>query len=105
MPVTGPTELLLCGNALSVAKNAGRVDTNAVNSLLCVSIIYNQYLVLISRVGKWLAYPAPLGAGGVGSIPANVPSFRRWQFEMKLSPFVFKYQLKRMKNSHATMPD
>ncbi len=37
-------------------------------------------------------YPAPLGAGGVGSIPANsdaqnVPSFRRWRFEMKLSPF------------------
>jgi hypothetical protein len=34
------------------------------------------------------------GAGGVGSIPANsdrgeqnVPSFRRWRFEMKLSPF------------------
>jgi hypothetical protein len=31
------------------------------------------------------------GAGGVGSIPANsdaqnVPSFRRWRFEMKLSP-------------------
>jgi hypothetical protein len=31
-------------------------------------------------------------AGGVGSIPANpdaqnVPSFRRWRFEMKLSPF------------------
>jgi hypothetical protein len=29
--------------------------------------------------------------GGVGSIPANsdaqnVPSFRRWRFEMKLSP-------------------
>jgi hypothetical protein len=36
-------------------------------------------------------YPAPLGAAGVGSIPAdpdaqNVPSFRRWRFEMKLSP-------------------
>jgi hypothetical protein len=34
---------------------------------------------------------APLGAGGVGSIPSNsdaqnVPSFRRWRFEMKLSP-------------------
>ena len=42
------------------------------------------------------AYPAPLGAGGVGSIPANsdaqnVPSFRRWRFEMKLSPFFFIY--------------
>jgi hypothetical protein len=37
-------------------------------------------------------YPAPLGAGGVGSILANsntqnVPSLCRWQFEMKLSPF------------------
>ena len=40
------------------------------------------------------AYPAPLGRAGVGSIPANpdaqnVPSFRRWRFEMKLSPFFF----------------
>ncbi len=45
------------------------------------------------RLGEWSrrTYPAPLGAGGVGSIPANsdaqnVPSFRRWRFEMKLSP-------------------
>jgi hypothetical protein len=45
-------------------------------------------------VAEWsrLTYPAPLGAGGVGSIPANpdalnVPSFRRWRFEMKLSTF------------------
>jgi hypothetical protein len=34
------------------------------------------------------------GAGGVGSIPANsdelnVPSFRRWRFEMKLSSFLY----------------
>jgi hypothetical protein len=43
-------------------------------------------------VAEWSrrTYPAPLGAGGVGSIPANsdaqnVPSFRRWRFEMKLS--------------------
>ncbi len=40
-----------------------------------------------------LAYPAPPGRAGVGSIPANpdaqnVPSFRRWRFEMKLSPFL-----------------
>ncbi len=40
-------------------------------------------------------YPTPLGAGGVGSIHANsdaqnVPSFRRWQFVMKLSPFLVK---------------
>ncbi len=48
-------------------------------------------------VAEWSrrTYPAPLGAGGVGSIPANsdaqqnVPSFRRWRFEMKLSPFFF----------------
>jgi hypothetical protein len=41
------------------------------------------------------AYPALLERAGVGSIPANsdaqnVPSFRRWQFEMKhwsLVPF------------------
>jgi hypothetical protein len=38
------------------------------------------------------AYPALLDRAGVGSIPANsdaqnVPSFRRWRFEMKLSPF------------------
>ena len=38
------------------------------------------------------AYPAPLGRAGVGSIPANPDarslfSFRRWRFEMKLSPF------------------
>ncbi len=36
--------------------------------------------------------PCSSGAGGVGSIPANsdaqnLPSFRRWQYEMKLSPF------------------
>ncbi len=41
------------------------------------------------------AYPAPMGRAGVGSIPANpdarnVPSFRRWRFEMKLSPFFIK---------------
>jgi hypothetical protein len=41
-----------------------------------------------------LIYPAPLGAGGVGSIPANsdalnVPSFRRWRFVMKLSPLLY----------------
>ncbi len=42
-------------------------------------------------------YPAPPERASVGSIPAklaaltpthkNVPSFRRWRFEMKLSPF------------------
>ncbi len=38
------------------------------------------------------AYPALLERAGVGSIPANsdaqnVPSFRRWRFELKISPF------------------
>ena len=51
-------------------------------------------------VAEWSrrTYPAPLGAGGVGSIPANsdaqnVPSFRRWRFEMKLSPFYGAYNI------------
>jgi hypothetical protein len=51
--------------------------------------------VEIMTVAEWSrrTYPAPLGAGGVGSIPANsdaqtVPLFRRWRFEMKLSPFL-----------------
>jgi hypothetical protein len=40
------------------------------------------------------AYPPLPEWAGVGSIPANsdaqnVPSFRRWRFEMKLSPFNF----------------
>jgi hypothetical protein len=40
------------------------------------------------------AYPALPERAGVGSILANpdaqnVPSFRRWRFEMKLSPFCF----------------
>jgi hypothetical protein len=40
------------------------------------------------------AYPALKERAGVGSIPANpdarnVPSFRRWRFEMKPSPFFF----------------
>ncbi len=40
------------------------------------------------------AYPALTERDGVGSIPANsdaqnVPSFRRWRFEMKLSPFFY----------------
>jgi hypothetical protein len=39
------------------------------------------------------AYLALLLWAGVGSIPANsdaqkLPSFRRWRFEMKLSPFI-----------------
>ncbi len=43
------------------------------------------------------AYTAPPERAGVGSIPANpnaqnVPSFRRWRFEMKLSPlYIYIY--------------
>ena len=50
--------------------------------------------LLMSAVAERLrrAYPALLERAGVGSIPANsdaqnVPSFRLWRFEMKLSPF------------------
>jgi hypothetical protein len=54
-------------------------------------------------------YPAPLGAGGVGSIPANsdaqkVPSFSRWRFEMKLSPFAWtgtRYQTQQCVQPHS----
>ncbi len=49
-------------------------------------------LVLAERLRQ--AYPTLLEWAGVGSIPANsdaqnVPSFRRWRFELKLSPFWF----------------
>jgi hypothetical protein len=45
--------------------------------------------------------PCSSGAGGVGSIPANpdaqdVPSFRRWRVEMKLSPFFYATILDRL---------
>ncbi len=65
---------------------------------------YNRLVILINlmpAVAERLrrAYPAPLGRAGVGSIPANpdersVPSFRRWRFEMKLSPFFLYLPLK-----------
>ncbi len=51
--------------------------------------------IYLLAVAEWSrrTYPAPLGSGGVGSIPTNsdaqnVPSFRRRRVEMKLSPFV-----------------
>jgi hypothetical protein len=52
---------------------------------LCINL--QQYQYNVARI------PRSSGAGGVGSIPANpdaqnVPSFRRWRFEMKLSPFI-----------------
>jgi hypothetical protein len=61
----------------------------------CAGLVGNyQSKVLFEPVAEWSrrTYPAPLGAGGVGSIPANsdaqrVPSFRRWRYVMKLSPF------------------
>jgi hypothetical protein len=61
-----------------------------------VPFLRESYLFLLPAVAERLrlAYTAPLGRDGVGSIPANpdaqhVPSFRRWRFEMKLSPFFF----------------
>jgi hypothetical protein len=55
--------------------------------------------------------PCSSGAGGVGSIPANsdaqnVPSFRRWRFEMKLSPFFFffKHQLQVLYQRTVALP-
>ena len=54
--------------------------------------LYDDKMYITVAEWSWRTYPAPLGAGGVGSIPANpdaqnVPSFRRRRFEMKLSPF------------------
>ncbi len=52
--------------------------------------MYTHIPVVAERLRR--AYPALPERAGVGSIPANpdaqnVPSFRRWRFEMKLSPF------------------
>jgi hypothetical protein len=52
---------------------------------------------------RW-AYPALPERAGVGLIPANsdalnVPSLRRWRFEMKLSPFLLYTQPKNSKKS------
>jgi hypothetical protein len=65
-------------------------------SFLCVINVY---------VGEG-RIPCSTGAGGVGSIPANsdaqnVPSFRRWRFEMKLSPFcMFQSSARACKGTH-----
>jgi hypothetical protein len=53
------------------------------------------------------AYPALPGRAGVGSIPAksdalNVPSFRRWRFEMKLSPFFVSAAILQSQEHHKT---
>ncbi len=63
-------------------------------------------------VAEWLrrAYPALLERAGVGSIPANsdaqdVPSFRRWRFEMKLGLFFLtkQKQNKQLKGGHRSL--
>ena len=63
---------------------------------LCWPALFVLYMPPVAKKPRRRAYPAlpsPESAG-VGSIPANpdaqnVPSFkfRRWRFEMKLSPF------------------
>jgi hypothetical protein len=63
---------------------SSRYDT-AVGIWLPSYCVFDRYYARI---------PCSSGAGGVGSIPANpdaqnVPSFRRWRFEMKLSPFYY----------------
>ncbi len=50
--------------------------------------------MILAKLVKAGIYLALLERGGVDSIPANsdaqnMPSFHRWQFEMKLSPFFF----------------
>jgi hypothetical protein len=60
----------------------------AVNSLISIDFFCKMYTAERLR----LAYPALLERACVGLIPSNsdaqnVPSFRRWRFEMKLSPF------------------
>ncbi len=59
----------------------------------CLCLCVCLSVLVMPAVAEWLrrAYPALLEWDGVGSIPANsdaqnVPSFRRWRFEMKLSP-------------------
>ncbi len=49
-----------------------------------------QYVAVAERLRQ--AYPTLLEWVGVGSILANsenVPSFRHWRFEMKLSPYQY----------------
>jgi hypothetical protein len=56
---------------------------------------FEEIIVILSitRMRLWRAFPALPERACVGSIPTtsisdaqNVPSFRRWRFEMKLSP-------------------
>ncbi len=73
----------LVGNEKQAKSNYAHSLQRQTQSWIC----YNPTVAEWSR----RTYPAPLGAGGVGSIPANsdaqnVPSFRRWRFVMKLSP-------------------
>ncbi len=55
-------------------------------SLVFCSSINFCYVAVAERLRQ--AYPTLLEWAGVGSDAQNVPSFRRWRFEMKLSPFV-----------------
>jgi hypothetical protein len=59
-------------------------------SLTIMISLQLAYVAVAERSSQ--AYPTLMEWAGVGSIPANsdalnVPSFRRWRFEMKLSPF------------------
>ncbi len=79
-----------------------KLGWNQDNSQIILDVILKTFLWILgdifdkisSTMAEWSrwTYPALSGAGGVGSIPANsdaqnVHSFRRWRFEMKLSPF------------------
>ncbi len=67
---------------------------------------YQMIFAVAERLGR--AYPALLEWAGVGSIPANSdaqngPSFRRYRFETKLSPFKLE-QLSEAGCSHSCVP-
>ena len=82
-------------------KNVGM----SVISLFCILenalhiILHSQHIclhIILHILGRKARIPCSSRAGGVGSIPANpdaqnVPSFRRWRFEMKLSPFLLQH--------------
>ncbi len=60
----------------------------------------NSILYYMPPVAERLrrAYPALPERASVGSIPANsdaqnVPSFRRWRLERKLSPFIIRKEI------------
>jgi hypothetical protein len=97
-----------------VPKTEWYVIVKTKNPIMSIAIVVSQYLLGTSLGIKFPSFrgcalakctasrrliaclnkagiPCSSGAGGVGSIPANsdaqyVPPFRRWRFEMKLSP-------------------